>query len=353
MHTHHQAIGLDIGGTKLLAALVDWVTDDKGNLVPFVDGGQTVSVTGTIRQATPTTPDDFAKTVQAMVAELQAKSDTPLPVGIASAGMIQPTTNAILGATGNLPALQGVASFNEILPEVAALYALNDANAAAYGEYGVLSVAEKTDYSHVLMITLGTGIGGGFVINGRIFSGENGGAMEVGHIALDPRSSRQCTCGKIGCWEAYASGTGLHSTLLKTLADEGHQHPDEGTLLAKSKAGEAVTTFDLMAAVARGNDTVANEVITTWHNHLAQGLAAVVTVLNPGLIILGGGLGNAVDIPNLQALLGERILQPVPTMRTAQLENTAGLVGAALLAAEQHPTSTTSSQAVIAGASVG
>lgn len=343
MGTHlHQAIGVDIGGTKLLAAIAEWQMDDNGELVYPNDGNLPVTLINETRVATPITETGFAAALNGLINTLQAKSPQQLPVGISSAGMIQPSTSAILGATGNLPALQGVDSFADLLTGTAPLYALNDANAAAFGEYAVLPPADQQKFTHVLMITLGTGIGGGFVINGQIFNGEHGGAMEVGHICLDPHSRRHCTCGKIGCWEAYASGTGLQSTLMKALADDAHQHPAEGTLSYKAKSNIRVTTYDLMASVndKTQDDPLADEVIALWHDHLARGLASVVTVLNPGLVILGGGLGTAVDINYLRERLASRVLQPIPEMRVAQLDNAAGLVGAALLADQQRLSST-------------
>ncbi len=328
------AIGIDIGGTKLLAGLVSW--PENGPL-----SHSTVSVTDTIRIQTPDTTEDFFAALQRAISALNDKAgaNAPLPIGISSAGMIRPSDSHILGSTGNLPALQGVNSFSEGLNNPPKLHALNDANAAAYGEYAVLN-NDDSAYTNVLMITLGTGIGGGFVINGAIFDGEQGGAMEVGHICLDPRSQRHCTCGKIGCWEAYASGTGLQSTLTKTLADAAHQHATNADILLKQyQASQPVSTYDLMRA-AEANDAVAQSVLHTWHMHLAQGLASVVSVLNPGLLILGGGLGNAVDIPKLTATLTPMVLQPVPAIRVAQWGNEAGLVGAALLAQKRYATTT-------------
>lgn len=192
----------------------------------------------------------------------------------------------------------------------------------------------------MLMITLGTGIGGGLIANGQPYHGATGGAMEVGHINLDPRSNRRCTCGLTGCWEAYASGTGLHATLTKALADAAHgtAHP-EPPLLQRFHAGEAVTTYHLMDA-AKASDPLALSILETWHRHLAQGLATLITILNPGHVVIGGGLGEAVNEAQLMALVQERTFMPLPSVAVAQFGNDAGMVGAALLARmAENPTS--------------
>jgi glucokinase len=156
--------------------------------------------------------------------------------------------------------------------------------------------------------------------------------MEVGHISLDPRSNRRCTCGLTGCWEAYASGTGLHATLVKALADAPYETSSvETPLLQRFHGGESVTTYHLMEA-AHAQDPLALSIMDTWHRHLAQGLATLITILNPGHVVIGGGLCEAVNEAQLMALVKERTFMPLPTVAVAQFGNDAGMVGAALLA---------------------
>ncbi|MDH4379555.1 MAG: ROK family protein [Vampirovibrionales bacterium] len=332
------AIGIDIGGTKLLAGLMIWPSETS----------QRPEIVAREQVATPRTTPEFFLALHGLIDVMQANASeqgfslpiaAPLAVGLSSAGMIHPTTTDILGSTGNMPALKGVKSYAKGLHWAQSqwssvpLVAMNDATAAAFGEYAVWSdyVGDKKP-EDMLMITLGTGIGGGLIVNGQPYHGATGGAMEVGHISLDPRSNRRCTCGLTGCWEAYASGTGLHATLTKALADAAHETAEPETpLLQRFHAGEAVTTYHLMDAV-KAQDPLALSILDTWHRHLAQGLATLITVLNPGHVVIGGGLGEAVNEAQLMALVRERTFMPLPTVAVAQFGNDAGMVGAALLA---------------------
>ncbi|MFN8614378.1 MAG: ROK family protein [Vampirovibrionales bacterium] len=328
------AMGIDIGGTKLLAGLMVWPSESSQK--PDIVARQQVT--------TPKTSTEFFEALHGLIQAMNQAAQTqgiptPLGVGISSAGMIHPQTTAILGSTGNMPALKGVTSYRDGLeweqsPYASApLVAMNDATAAAFGEYAILEpTGSQPKPNDMLMITLGTGIGGGMIMNGQPYHGAHGGAMEVGHINLDPRSSRKCTCGLTGCWEAYASGTGLHATLAKALADAAHGSADpESPLLQRFHANEAVTTYHLMEA-AQAQDALALSIVATWHEHLARGLATLITILNPGHVVIGGGLCHAVNPAQLMALVSERTFMPLPTVAVAQFGNDAGMVGAALLA---------------------
>ena len=163
------------------------------------------------------------------------------------------------------------------------------------------------------MVTLGTGIGGGYVVNGVVQRGVNGFAGEIGHIVVNPDGPR-CTCGRKGCWEVYASGRGLK-------------------MLASGEPGESVI------ARARQGDADAVTVLEAYARWVAIGLSNLTNTTDPDVIVIGGGVSEAADVlmPMIQRWFVETLYSPEqrthPQLRVAQLGEHAGAIGAALLAA--------------------
>lgn len=208
------------------------------------------------------------------------------------------------------------------------VYIENDANAAAYGEY-IAGAARGARYA--VAITLGTGIGCGVIINGKIFSGFNHAGAELGHMVI-VKDGRPCMCGRKGCWEKYASARALTEDTREAM----RRHPDNmmwqlvGGDLSKVNAK---TAYDGM----RAGDPVATEVVNKFTDYVGCGLTDVVNIFQPEIICIGGGISKE----------GETLLAPVRayidreeyartshrrvTLKTAQLRNDAGVVGAACL----------------------
>lgn len=330
------AIGIDIGGTKIKGSVVQWDTD-----APITH--ESVTFLATEQYPTPTQPAEYQQQLVGLVNRLSqgyrnitGDTNSLIPVGISSAGVFHPENGKTIGSTGNLPALKAFDSYHEILAPVSDTIVLaitNDANAAAYGEYRALNDPEL---KNMLMVTLGTGIGGGAVIDGKLYSGAHGSALEVGHMRLSRRSGRDCTCGLKGCWEAYGSGNGLCTTVNEWVArarsEEGKSHPEWQTSpLLESPMNRTATKG------AKDNDPLSLCVMTQWHEDLAVGLANLGTILNPQRVVIGGGLGDVADMKRLEAMTKDFTLAPEFPMVHSQWGNDAGLLGAALWANEHIP----------------
>ncbi len=203
----------------------------------------------------------------------------------------------------------------------------NDANAAAYGEY-MAGAAKEARIS--VMITLGTGVGGGVVINDKIYRGFNYAGAEIGHMVIEV-GGRPCTCSRNGCFEAYASATGLINMTKEAMAD----HPESlmHEIAAQSGKVNGRTSFDAM----RKGDPAGIVVVDKYLHYLAEGITNIINIFQPDILCIGGGLSNE----------RETLLKPVRTLvmrdvftrnsdrnteiKIAALGSDAGLIGAALL----------------------
>lgn len=162
------------------------------------------------------------------------------------------------------------------------LVILNDANAATLGEW---SFGKGSKVPNMVFVTLGTGVGGGIIVNGKLLEGVTGSAGEIGHIKLFPFDGRQCSCGLKGCLEQYASATGITKTAYGMIKNGE-------TILKDKKHLNAKEIFD----AAKAGDAIALEIVDKTAYYLAIGLASVANTLNPSKIILGGGVSKAGEI---------------------------------------------------------
>jgi glucokinase len=327
------ALGIDIGGTKISSGIVHSL---KG-LSQFQEA------------PTPKEQGPFIETLAEMAQTLMSKVNSSqeelMGVGIATAGIVDPYQGAILGATGNLPAVQGIAGkLKSILEDRIGLpvYIENDANAAAYGECQHGAAKGK---KHVLMVTLGTGVGTGIVIDGKMLHGAHFCAGEGGHIFIAQHEDRKCTCGRWNCWEAYASGSGFTQTARETIKAL------EDKTLAKAIAGESnvenntdwdsITSHQVIAAWKTG-DPLAQSILDVWHEHVALGIGALCNVLDPEVVIIGGGMAQFVNFEKLTQRVSALSMPPV-SLLPAALGNQAGIIGAASLAMAYFGSQTKSS----------
>ncbi len=160
----------------------------------------------------------------------------------------------------------------------------NDANMAALGEYWQ---GGGKSYQNIVMITLGTGVGGGIIINGKMLSGVNGAGGEIGHMPIDPEEQDVCNCGKKGCLEQYASATGI-----VRLANRALQASDKPSVLREAKYVSAKEIFD----AAKSGDNLALELMEEHGKRLGYALASVACVVDPEAFVIGGGVSKAGDI---------------------------------------------------------
>ncbi|RBY85527.1 ROK family glucokinase [Blastococcus sp. TF02A-30] len=307
------ALGIDIGGTKVAGGVVT------------PDG----TITATARRATPgksvsATEDAIA----AVVEELAAGHDGEIVgVGIGAAGWFDRTGDTVLFS----PHLAWRhASLRKDLESrlQRPLWVGNDADAAAWAEYRY-GAARGADLA--LMITLGTGIGGGIVMDGRLQRGSHGVAGEWGHMRVVP-DGRLCACGNRGCWEQYASGTALGQTAREVASTS----PAAAAMLLERVDGEAQRlTGEDVARAAYDGDPLALELLAGVGEWLGQGIADLSAVLDPEVVVIGGGvsvLGEMVLAPardRLERALPGRGFRPGPRIVAAELGAQAGIVGAA------------------------
>ncbi|QYC40575.1 Glucokinase [Nonomuraea coxensis DSM 45129] len=307
-------IGVDIGGTKVAAGVVD----DQGKIVEH-----------TLRPTAADRPDLVAETVAGVVRELSAGRPIEA-VGVGAAGFVDETRSVVRFAP-NLAwreePLQKKISDLVGLPVVIE----NDANAMAWGE---TRFGAGRGQSHVVCVTLGTGIGGGLVFDGALYRGRWGMGAELGHMQVQP-GGRPCGCGNIGCWEQYASG----QALVKEARELAEAVPERAGILL-GLAGGKIEGEEITEAARRG-DEVALRAFASFADWLGQGMADLAAVLDPGCFIVGGGVSRAADLfidrarESFAGRLTGRGHRPLADIRLAELGAAAGVVGAADLARQR------------------
>jgi glucokinase len=302
------AIGIDVGGTKVAG-------------LRLAEDGAVLD-----RTERPTPADDVAATVETvseLAAELAAAGGEALGVGAAGmvdfdAGVLRYAPNL---AWREIP-LRDLLSERTGLPCVVD----NDANVAAWGEY---RFGAARGYRHVLVVTVGTGIGGGIVADGELFRGAHGFAAEIGHIIVEP-DGPLCGCGNRGCWEQVASGRALD----RLARVEVEQDP-AGRIAALAAGAEASGRH--VSEAARGGDPPATAIFAAVGRRLGEGIAGLVNILDPEVVIVGGGVAEEGAVlldparhAFLDAVEASEHRPEVPIL-AATLGNDAGAIGAAAL----------------------
>ncbi len=290
-----EAVGVDLGGTKIAAGHV-------------VDGR-------IASHATVPTPSEGPEAILEAVARAAAGAGTPgLPVGLAVAGQVDRATGTVLGAP-NLP-LGGVPAGELLARRLGTPVRLeNDVTAAAVGQWHLL----EPPPSVLAVVTVGTGVGGGVVSEGRPFTGAHGLAVEAGHVIAVPGGER-CACGRRGCVEAYAGGRALLQRY-RTLA--GH-------------CGDGVPSTEAVLSLARSGDPVAVRVWEEAQRAMDVLVRAMVLLFDPDVLALGGGV--AAGVPELRHAVSSRVAEDAwpgtPPPVVMELDAGAAVVGAARLAWE-------------------
>ena len=317
-------IGVDLGGTNIAVGLVD----EKYKIV--------------YKQSIPTNAQREAEAILADIAALCRRVCEEFgislaeveAIGVATPGAANSETGTV-EYTNNLPfcKLPMAKLLSEQL-DGKEVHIENDANAAAWGE-AVAGAAKGVKSS--VMITLGTGVGGGIVANGTIYSGFNFAGGELGHIVIE-HGGVPCTCGRKGCWEAYSSATALIRMTKEKM--EECRAAGRATVLGNhlSKDGRVTgrTAFDAM----RAGDAAAKEVVDTYISYLVTGLANIVNIFQPEVISLGGGVSGEGQslLDALAPMVREQsygaAYLPNTELRIAELKNDAGIIGAAYLGIE-------------------
>jgi len=310
-------LGIDIGGTNLS--------------VGVVDENYRVIGRGSRRSHVPRPIDEFCDDIAAAALDAIANAGLTLAdfdtCGIGCPGVINSRTG-IVEYSNNLH-YSSIPLSDMISQRLSGLktYIDNDANAAALGE--VLAGAAK-GASSALVITIGTGIGAGIIVDNKIYSGCNGVAGEIGHTLL-VKNGNLCTCGRRGCFETYASAIALKRQTAQAMRD----NPDSlmWTLVDAPEKVSGRTPFEAM----RMGDKTAAAVVEQYFDYLADGITDIINILQPEVVCLGGGISKEGDglLKPLDGLIAQRRFcrgnVPQPRLVCALLANDAGIIGAALL----------------------
>lgn len=310
-------VGIDLGGTNIAAGVVNEEYDiiAKHNIKTCAEKSFSELV------------GDIAKTAYDVISKANLPIDNITSIGLGTPSCINPKTGLLVNANNlnwkNVPLTNEMEKHFKI-----PVYIKNDADCAALGE--VLAGSAKS-YDDALMITLGTGVGGGIIINKRIFNGCDQMGAEIGHTKL-MFNGIQCTCGQCGCFEAYASATAL----IQQTKEMIKRHPesiinelcdyDINKITAK-------TAFD----AAHLNDGTAIKLIDQYVSYIAAGLSSLITIFRPPVIIIGGGVSNQRDY--LINLLKKKLIEytfaakeiGIPNVVAAERGNDAGIIGAAMI----------------------
>lgn len=303
------AFGVDIGGTTVKLGLFDseGCMLDKWE-IPTVKDNEGASIL-----------PDAAKSIQEKMKEKNIRLQDVVGIGVGAPGAVDGEGNLVNGAV-NI----GWKPFN--IPKTLNAYinvpvkAANDANMAAFGE---MWQGGGRGYKSMVAVTLGTGVGGGIIINGNILAGATGGGGEIGHIHIEDNETEECGCKNKGCLEQYASATGIVRLAERRLVKDDKPSVLRGSKLSAKKVFDAV----------KSGDEVAIEIARQFGDYLGKGLAAVANVVNPEVFVIGGGVSKAGEIlisfvePSFQRYVFEPCRGAEFVL--AKLGNDAGIYGAA------------------------
>lgn len=315
-------IGIDLGGTNIAAGIV-------GKENKIICKGTTPTFA---KRKNEEIVADMARLSRSLIKRAGLSLSDISSVGIAAPGTVLPKEGIVERAENlGFDFFPIVKTLQKDLP-IERMYLENDANAAAFAE-AMCGAARGSSIS--VMITLGTGLGGGIIINNKIYTGFNGGAGELGHHVI-MRGGRPCGCGRRGCWETYCSATGLiRSTkeMLESCKKNGQRTAMED-FVAKYGRVNARVAFDAM----RAGDPYAKRVVDEYKDLLAEGIVDLINIFQPEVILIGGGICNERGY-----LLSDDLLIKIDraqfscntakktAVRLAELGNDAGIIGAALL----------------------
>ena len=307
-------VGVDVGGTKIAAGLVD----ESGRILAHE------------RTESPATrPSEIVRTIGVLVDRLSATGPVEA-VGISAAGFVDKERATVVFAP-NLAWRDE--PLKERLEEELALPVVveNDANAAAWGEFRFGAGADVED---LLMLTIGTGVGGGVVIDGELLRGGFGMGGEVGHIRMVP-GGILCGCGNLGCLESYGSGRALVRVTREKAWSDARGAND---LLERAGGDVEKITGPMVTEAARDGDGFAIARLAELGDWVGQGVATLTAVLDPNVVVIGGGVGEAGDLlldpvrESFERHVTAHGHRPILEVRPAQLGNTGGMAGVADLA---------------------
>lgn len=284
-----KALAFDIGGTKIYSAIID----EKGKIISDIE-----------KNPTPKNFCEIKNLFEKIINKYEQDVDV---VAFSTCGAVNNSNDAILGSTGNIVADYPKMPFKTLSSKP--VFVENDANCAAWAEY---EIGASKGCLNSVMLTLGTGVGGGIIVGGKLLKGQNGAAGEM-HFKMYCDKRRKCTCGAWDCFEIYASGKGL-----KITAQEISQNPD-------------ITTYDVVAGMKKGNPIML-KIIDIWENHIADGIVGLCNIFDPECIVLSGSMAEFVNYEKIERVVNSQIVTTPTKIFKAAAGNYSGMIGAALLA---------------------
>ena len=314
-------LAIDLGGTKIITAIIansGQVMAKEYYLTLADEGPQSVI-------------ERIFSAIDRLLSLRNIGSSQLASISIAAAGAIN-SDKGLITSSPNLPGWDAV-PLRDIIKEKYRVitFLINDASAAALGEH---RLGAGREVSNLIYLTVSTGIGGGIIINGKLYSGQCGGAGEIGHMTIDVNGPR-CNCGNTGCFEVLASGTAVAKEAIRRIRQ------GERSSLIEIVAGKIENiTAEKVEVAARGGDSLALDIISRAAIYLGVGMVNLVNIFNPEMIIVGGGMAKMGDLllnPARQVVkerafqLSAQAVRIVP----AQLGEDAGVLGAAIFAFEQ------------------
>ena len=280
-------LAFDIGGTKIAYAIID----EKGNFTNEI-----------VKVTTPKTAEGIYELFKTVAKSLEEEIDG---VSIATAGAVNNDNNKIISYVGNLPEGYSALDFAKLSNKP--VFLENDANSAAWAEYR-LGAAKGT--KHAVVLTLGTGVGAGIIVDGRLFKGKSGAAGEM-HMRFGFGENRKCTCGLWDCLETYVSGNALTT--------------DAGIYMKKG-----MTSYDVIRGLKDALPQ-ARQAFDHWQSALENALVMMGNLFDPEVIVLSGSMAQFVEYEKLNRQANRDILTQPFELKPAHFENNAGMLGAALL----------------------
>ena len=287
-----KALAFDIGGTKIYSTIVN----ENGEIVAEVNKFSTPKTLEGIKDLLKTQIEKFANQVDV--------------VAIATAGAVDNGNSKVLGSTGNLVEGYYTIDFQSLSNK--RVFLENDANSAAWAEY---KIGASKGSSISVMLTLGTGVGGGIIINNQLLKGKSGAAGEM-HFKMYSDKRRKCTCGGWDCFEAYASGTAL-----KWDAEEMLKNPQ-------------VTTYDVIEGMNNGDEKMI-QIFNRWQNDLTSGIIGLANIFDPDCFVLSGSMAQFVDTKKIEEEVNKEIVTSPTKIKLGTAGNYSGMIGVALLAIER------------------
>lgn len=284
-----KALALDVGGTKIYNAIVN----ENGEIISEIE-----------KHATPKTFDEIKKTFIEIIKKHENDVDV---IAFSTCGAVNNQNSKILGSTGNIAKGYPQMPFLELSTKP--VFVENDANCAAWAEH---EIGASVNCPTSVMITLGTGVGGGIIIDNKLLKGQNGAAGEM-HFKMYSDKRRKCTCGSWDCFEIYASGTGLKITAQEMLKDQN------------------VTTYDVMDGVKNKNQKML-DVYHRWEKDITNGIIGLANIFDPDCIVLSGSLAQFVETDKVEKIVNQEICTTPTRVVKATAGNYSGMIGAALLA---------------------